>query len=162
MRKLKFGSMKVKDIINKAKSIKNIEIILAVAVGIVAVVLCFVDFTPKETTDTFEEYAQRQETEIEEILGRIDGVRNISVSITYTSGVEQVYAYNTTTKTQNGITTEESEVILIDDQPLIEQELLPKVSGVLVVMEGDAIARFKVVQALVTLLSIDQNQIQVY
>lgn len=156
--------MKLKELLDKVKRINNVEIIIAVILCVIVVVICFIDFPQKDADSEGDltSYIAQQQRQIEKLLGKIDGVGNISVAITYTSGIEQVFAYNTTTQTKNEVTTTTSEIIMIADKPLVAQELLPKISGVVVVMQGDAAARIKVIEALKTLLLIDSNQIKVY
>lgn len=154
--------MKVSEIFKKIKKIPNIEIIIAVILCIVVVGVCLIEIPTQEDDTDLTEYIQLQQRQITNLLEKIDGVSNISVTITYTSGIEQVFAYNTSTETKNNVTTTKSEIIMVGDKPLVAQEILPKISGVVVVMRGDALARIKVIEALTTLLNVSKDQIKVY
>ncbi len=155
----------VKDFFVKLKNVKNIEIIIAVVLCVVVLIIFFADFSPKEeeTTDAFELYAAALENKLEKVLSKIEGVGKINVAITYDGQIKQVFAVNTQTQNNGTGTTTKTEIVLVDGKPLIEEELLPNIVGVLIVMEGanNAVTRMLVVEAITSLLNIDKDQIKI-
>jgi len=96
-----------------------------------------------------EEYAERMERKLEEMLRKIDGVTGVSAMITVTSTMEKVVLRDTTTDSEeltekdggggertSRKNTEETKTVLAGDTPYLTKELTPKVEGVVVVISG--------------------------
>ncbi len=96
-----------------------------------------------------EEYAERMERKLEEMLRKIDGVTSVTAMITVTSTTEKVVLQDTTTDSEeltekDGAggerislkNTEETKAVLAGDAPFLTKELTPKVEGVVVVISG--------------------------
>ncbi|MBQ2894893.1 MAG: stage III sporulation protein AG, partial [Clostridia bacterium] len=75
-----------------------------------------------------------------------------------------VYAYETTTKQDGGVVVQTSSLITLKGEPLLVQTLTPQILGVVVVADGasDPLVRYKIKQAVVTLLDIDICCVQVF
>lgn len=155
----------------KLKSIKNKELILAVIICI-AIVAVFVysqfgiSQSGSQTSEqyTFQEYNMQLEQRLGKLIGDINGVQSASVAITYSQGVEKIYAYNTQITTSGGVTTETTEIVTVDGQPLVIKELAPTITGVAVVINGTSSqsVRINVIEIVVTLLNIDSSKVQVF
>ncbi|MEG1527736.1 MAG: hypothetical protein RR248_03370 [Clostridia bacterium] len=104
-----------------------------------------------------EKYNYTLEDKLNDILSKIDGVDNVSVAITYKGNIKQVYAYEND-KNQN------SKIVLIGGKPVLIEEIMPNILGVVVVFSGaeNAINRVKVTQAITTLLGIEDYLIEIF
>lgn len=129
-----------------------------------------------------EEQEKSLETDLEDILSKIEGVGQIKVRVILASGKQYEYAYNqnvekrvTEEKDQQGgtrITTETKDgqqmIIVRDTQsnserPVILKELRPPVKGVIVVAEGakDSLVKSNLLQAVHTVLGIPVYKVTV-
>ena len=129
-----------------------------------------------------EEQEKSLETDLEDILSRIQGVGQIKVRVILASGKQYEYAYNqnvekrvTEEKDQQGgtrVTTETKdgqEMIIVRDtqsnseRPVILKELRPPVKGVIVVAEGakDSLVKLNLLQAVQTVLEIPAYKVTV-
>ena len=92
-------------IFQKLKSIKHIELIVAVVLGAIVLLIYLSTFGTKKAEKTsFQatsttEYSAMLETKLESILKQINGVGNVSVMVTLESGPEYVYATDEEEKT---------------------------------------------------------------
>ncbi|MBC8531160.1 hypothetical protein [Gehongia tenuis] len=157
--------LKVKDIWQAIKKVKNFEIIIAVIV--VAVILAIYGSTliggdkdPAPKEESAAESAEPvdastkadNEARLKKVLEAIDGAGRVEVMITYESGPEMVPAMNQSTTTQESEeftgtdtvrqsrTTDESQNPVVasgqEDDLLVLKEVEPEVRGVIVVAEG--------------------------
>ena len=96
-----------------------------------------------------EEYAERMERKLEEMLRKIEGVTSADVMITVSSTMEKVVLQDTGTDTEHleeqdgegGMrnsqkSKEEKKTVLAGDEPYLTKELTPEVEGVVVVLSG--------------------------
>lgn len=155
----------IKNFFEKLKKVKNIEIIIAVVLCVIVLIIFFADFSPKkqETASTFELYASQLESKLENILSKIEGVGKVEVALTYNGQIKQVFAVNTQTQSNGTGTTTKTEIVLVDGSPLVEEEILPQIIGVLIVMQGanNGVTRLRVIEAVTALLNIDKDQIKI-
>ncbi|HOM01343.1 MAG TPA: stage III sporulation protein AG [Acetivibrio sp.] len=121
------------------------------------------------------------EKDIENILGKIQGVGKVSVMITYASGKE-IVPYTDVKRSDNSTderdssggtrravqNSYESSIVYEENEkgvkkPIITKELMPEVKGVLVVAEGasDATVRENLIHSVKVLLDIPAHKIQV-
>lgn len=159
---------KIKECLTKLKSAKNVELYLALVLCLVVVVLCFVlpNFQQKTSqNDTVEQsYIAQMENKLVTVLGSIDGCGKVSVAISYSADGKKVYAYESTTKQDGNTILQTSTLITVKGEPLLLQTLNPQILGVVVVADGasDPLVRYKIKQAVVTLLDIDSCCVQVF
>ena len=105
--------------------------------------------TIQQREEHTEEYAERMERKLEEILRKIDGVTSVKTMITVTSTTEKIVLQDTTADTEDLTekdggggerisrkNTEETKTVLAGDTPFLTKELTPKVEGVVVVISG--------------------------
>lgn len=159
---------KIKECLTKLKSAKNVELYLALVLCLVVVVLCFVlpNFQQKTSqNDTVEQsYIAQMENKLVTVLGSIDGCGKVSVAISYSTDGKKVYAYESATKQDGNTILQTSTLITVKGEPLLVQTLNPQILGVVVVADGasDPLVRYKIKQAVVTLLDIDSCCVQVF
>lgn len=159
---------KIKDFVTKIKSIKNIELYLALALALVVVLLAFCNSSNQgkisQNDFSSQSYIAHMENKLVTVLGNIEGCGKVSVAISYATDGEKVYAYETTTKQDGSVVIETSSLITLKGEPLLVQTLTPQITGVVVVADGanDPLVRYKIKQAVVTLLDIDICCVQVF
>jgi len=144
---------------------------LAIAIALLIVVAVFfsdIDFLSIGKSDstqninTFEEYVFNLENKIENTISNIDGVGKVSVSITFDSGIEKTYAYETIKETSNGVISEE--LILYKGEPIVINEIMPSIKGVVVVAKGasNAVVRLNIIRTIQILLGVTYDKIEVF
>ena len=148
---------KLKAIFTKIKSVKNIEIYVAVvlAVIVVAIVLLSKVSTKNASENTSSQsYIAEMEHKIVSVIQKIDGVGKVEVAISHDATNEAVYAYE----------KDSDNILFVKGEPVIVKTLPPKILGVVVVAEGadNPIVRMKINEAVVTLLDVDESRVQVF
>lgn len=144
----------------KEPGMKEWAIILAA--GALLLLLSVPDLFQKEKRETVdtgaaavqsekqtEEYAERMERKLEEMLLKVKGVTSAEVVITVKSTMEKVVLQDTAADTEtlqeedgNGgmrhsqKLTEEKTAVLAGEQPYLTKELTPQVEGVVAVISG--------------------------
>ena len=141
-------------IVKKIKQNKHIGLIVVVIFVLILLLLLFSDFnfnTSKmemletSTYSTYYQYAETLENKLKNVLGKIKGVGNIEVMVSLDNNSINVSNSNTSS----------------DEQSV---EILPNVSGVVIVSSGasDINVKLNLLTATQTLLDIAQNKIQIY
>lgn len=160
--------MNIKKLKEKFKSVKNIELWLALIVGAVLVIVVFatsakVDKTVQDTTQ-FDEYIASMENKICSVIQKMQGCQNVRVAISYSATDEKLYAYDSEKVTENGVVTETNSVVLVNGKPLVLAELPPTICGVVVIADGadDAVVKLQIKQVVVTLLDVSVDKVQVF
>ena len=122
-----------------------------------------------------EEYAERMERKLEEMLLRIDGVTSAKVVITVNSTMEKVVLQDTTTETENleeqdgeggirtsGKSTGEKKTVLAGDAPYLTKELTPEVEGVVAVISGaDGAKVLAITEAVQALFDVPAHKVKI-
>lgn len=156
----------IKKVVAKLKSIKNIEIYVALILAIVVVLIVFVSSGSKNTTKSVSDdtYISQMEHKICSVVENIDGCGKATVAISYSSNEEHVYAYETVTTTSNGVTKEVRSIVSVKGEPLVTKTLPPTILGVVVVAQGadNPVVRLKIIEVVVTLLDVQQKDVQVF
>ena len=103
----------------------------------------------------------RVERELSSVLSQIDGVGSVEVFVTAASEGETVIAMETTVDEDGNTTTSP---VFVDGDVVVLEELLPEITGVLIVAEGaeSVLVRIRLIDAAATALHIDQSLIKVY
>ena len=163
---------KLKDIWSKLKSIKHIEIYLALIVGLVVCVIYFSTFTNK--SDTQEkvstgnytngvEYVDYLENKLCNVLSNIEGVGDVSAIITIENDFSYEYATDkeTSQEGETSVTTETT--ILVNGEPVIVNKIYPTIKGVVIVASGseDFAVKMDILNAVQTLLEISAEDITI-
>ncbi|MEL7564233.1 MAG: hypothetical protein AAGU27_05055 [Dehalobacterium sp.] len=119
-----------------------------------------------------------QEKRLENILSKMDGVGDVSVSIVYSEGPTREYAVNVSTtakeiqeKDQSGGVrttnekTENGQMVMVEGnaQPVLVKESMPKIQGILIVAEGveDPVVKEKLFKAVQTLLQVPAHRVTI-
>lgn len=178
-----------KKIFAKLKSIKHIEIIIAV-IAVALMILIFAgigkdsgeskvkDGTGAAVGSTATGHSVSEwEKRLGEVLSNIDGVGRAEVMITAKSTTEKVTANTTTTNTSSSqnssgnvttsTNTTASPVIVNNNgksEPYILKELMPEVLGVIVVAEGadSAVTKLAIMRAVQTVLQVNAACVEIY
>jgi stage III sporulation protein AG len=112
----------------------------------------------------FSEYVMQEQGRVAAILSKIKGAGRVDVMITYASGIEYEYAYETKTQTIAGVTTTTTELVYSQGRPIVINEKAPKIKGVVVVAQGagSPAVRMEILKAVQTLLNVGQGQIEIF
>ena len=173
----------------KLKSIKNIELIIAVFLISVMLLIFFgsssdskkqtVASTSEMQLLSNENYVADLQKRIEHTLSKIEGAGQVNVVITLSSSSELVIAKDvekTThieTITKDGVTTKTEEIVILEnpilvngkngDEPLVLIELAPKIAGVVVVAEGakDVNVKLNLLKAIQALITVPSGNIEI-
>lgn len=176
----------------KLKSIKNIEIVVAVLLISLMFLIYFSalgkdsDTSNKSSASVTDiqytsasQYVKELEARLENTLSKIQGAGQVSVVITIASSSELIIAKTietnkkTDTSTQNGVTTKTENVEIIEkpiivdgkngDEPIVLLEVMPKISGIVVVAEGanDVNVKLNILKAIQALLTIPNGNIEI-
>lgn len=176
---------KVKNLYKKLKTIKNIEIIIALVIISIAVLIYFtIEGKREEETSSISTEKVTNETSLTDgledrlanILTEIEGAGKVSVMITYETTSEVVTAdkvdtHTTTSGVGDGTvtnTTSNSTPIIVTgvdgSEVIILQEKMPQIKGVIIVAEGaDNVAvKMRLMSATSTVLGVNANSIQIF
>ena len=166
------GNMKdlaTKSGIKKLLSQKKTAVLAGIAaLGIIFLV--FAEYIPKGTvkTDTaFDEtaYAENLERELEEIIGRIDGIDDVKVMVTLAGSPSYRYA-----RDQSVMASGDTDSVFryaagdaAKSEPLLTAVTAPEIKGVSVVCKGAAnqVLRKKVIELIAGTLDLNTNRIYV-
>ncbi len=156
----------------------NFLIILIIIIGILLLVYPFGKQDSSAEKDTAENTVQTQPSEkelekrLEEILGKVSGVGDVSVMVVYSTGGEKTLAYETNEETRETTSGQEekdtqekkqTQAVLEGDAPVIVKETYPEIQGVIVAAEGagDAKLKLDIMEAVKTVLGIDSYKVKV-
>ncbi len=170
----------------KEPGVKEWAIILAA--GALLLLLSVPDLFHKEKEETVdtgasviqsekqtEEYAERMERKLEEMLLKINGVTSAKVVITVKSTMEKVVLQDTATATEvleendgeGGVrksqkNTGEQKVVLAGDAPYLTKELTPEVEGVVAVISGaDGETVLSITEAVQALFDVPAHKVKI-
>ncbi len=121
----------------------------------------------EQAMPTQQPYAET-ERRLEAILSKIKGVGAVDVMITYEGTGTRAYVTEVsreqTREESRTSTSESTSVVLPDDAPVLEEEVYPKVRGVIAVCEGagSASVREQVILALRAVLNVEEHRIGVF
>jgi len=156
-------------IVKRIKSIKNIEIIVAILFIAVALIIFFGGFEKKSTTnlsnvDSFAEYVNQLENKMKSVISQIDGVGKVEVVISFSGGIEQEYVFLSEDKKDGDYTYQKNTVLTVGGKPVVAREKMPEIQGVIVVAEGADIpsVRLEIVKAVQALLEVPNGNIEVF
>ena len=140
------------------KLAETVFIILLIAV---AALVLFTSLGGKEGEEPEGSYARQTEKRLAAVLSQIEGAGEVEVFLTVRSEGELVVATETTEHADGSVTTSP---VLSGGEPIVLEECLPAVTGVLIVAEGadDLSVRFNLLEAAASVLDINQSLIKVY
>ena len=122
------------------KRVVKIAVIIGVAAILLILLTTVVDLSPDKSAAVAEQYAERTEHRLLDIVTQIEGVGKAQIFLTMDNGGENVYLKNTDTKTVS---------------------IEPKVRGVVVVCDGgdDPIVTSRVMDAVTKVLNIRSDKV---
>lgn len=180
--KNKLSFKKITDIFEKKTGLSG-KVLIIVIIGILGLLMIVLsEFFPNgkvekgkdiantmDNTSYSESFKQRTERELREIIGKIDGVGEVSLMITLDGTTEYVYAEDVDTETDEENDSKsnkyKNEVIIVDsdggEKALIKKIVEPKVKGVVIVCSGGGKTEIKerVTKAVSSALNISTNNI---
>ena len=144
----------------KLRSGKLFEIVAIAALALV-VLLIFVMSFQKEGEEDAQDYASLLSARLESVLSSIEGAGEVDVFVHVRSDGERVIAMQESVSADGTIV---SEPVLVGGDVVVLEEKKPEIPGVLVVAEGaaDLSVRFNLLEAVASVLDIDQSIIKVY
>ena len=158
-------------------AVKNLNLrhngILFVIILIGVVLMLFPGGGDKKEADSSvipEGFKTDDEARLEEILSEIKGVGEVSVMITYESGVESEIAYETNSsitrrgdgdKTANTEESSDRQAVMSSGKPFVKRYVYPEVKGAVVAAEGagDAAVKQKIQEAVMTSLGLAAHKV---
>ena len=161
---------KIAPIIEKLKKDKKVLLIILISfIGISMIVLS--EFEPSEEKYTYEDGTEHADiggkAELEQIIGKIEGVGKVEVMVAYEGSSETVYASDKSEQSKASETKTEQEHIILDkgntEDGLRLKEIYPKVIGVAVVCEGGGspVVKNEITLLLKALYSLNSNNISI-
>lgn len=165
--------MSIKKFFAKIKSVKNIELYLALVFAVVAVIVIFAvsggaskktSANQNEDVANFNEYISYMENKLTSVIGQMDGVKNVKVAVSCSAADEKVYAYDKETSVVGDKQTVSEKLVTVSGKPLVIKTLPPEIYGVVVVADGadNPITKYKIIQVVVTLLDTSADKVQVF
>lgn len=158
----------------KLKGVKHIELILALVLGAIIIVIYIsslgTDTSQQSSTQNFSsisEYSAFLENKLANVLAQINGAGNVSAMITFETGTEYVYANNEESKintnTSSNSTTSTTTTSTSPNEELLIKEILPKISGVIIVASGakDTNVKLEIIKAVQAVLDVPIANIEV-
>ena len=162
----------------KIKKVKHIEIYLAVGLALLLGIIYFASMSTSSNEQTMTEndnlstnfsssaeYVDNLENKLENVLSRIKGAGEVNVIITLEKGFEYIYATDEEIRTTtDGTSVTTSNIILVDGQPVLQEEIFPIISGIVVVAEGggDVSVKLDIISIIQTITSIESSKINIY
>ncbi|MDR0855466.1 MAG: hypothetical protein LBN25_03760 [Christensenellaceae bacterium] len=168
---------KCKDLWAKLKTVKHIELVLAVgAICILVVVYISVtQFTDKtsavtqsapslQTAATGGDITTEVESKLEAILSKIEGAGEVKVMITFKSTPEIKTANTVNEHTAGGATVTTLQPVFTNGSVVILAEEMPEIEGVIVVAKGggDMKTKLRIIQACQAVLDLKGKTIEVF
>lgn len=158
-----------KNLIQKIKNIKNVELILAFVLAGFVLIVFFSGFGQNSTKQNnsgggFSAYVASLENKIKSVISQIDGAGECDVVISFAGGVEQEYAFSSESQKNGGITTNKTTLTLVSGKPVVTREKMPEVQGVVIVADGagKAAVKLEITKAVQALLKVPNGNIEVF
>lgn len=175
--------------LKKIKNVKHIGIIVCIIFISLLLLICFSGTSFNQTTKTNANtsestndieytssftYIKNTEERLVNVLSGLSGVKDVRVMIALESGPEIIIAKSTEEETKILENGKEKNITIIstpiivnengENKPIILMEILPKISGVIVVANGadDVKTKLNIYSAIQTIISISSDKIQVF
>ena len=172
--------LKFKQLYEKIKKVKHIEIYLACGLAVIVALIYFgsVATAQKANSDsstnkdnvtskflTSQEYVYYIENKLENVISQVKGAGNVDVIVTLEKGFEYVYLTEEETKTSaNGITTTTTTVVMVDGEPVLTEEIYPIIKGIVIVSAGanDVAVKMNILTLIQTVVDVDSSKISIF
>lgn len=123
----------------------------------------------------YDDYKNRMENQLEEVLRSIDGIDNVKTMITLKSSKEEVVLKENTSTLENTVEEDNQggkreivsesvkEAVCYGEGPYVTYTISPKVEGVLVVVGGEkaSLLRTEIVKAVQALFDVESHKVVV-
>ena len=170
---------KITQIYNKLKKIKHIQIYLAIGLAFIVIVLYFsLAFPSKKVVknsstnndnietnfSSSQEYVVYLENKLENVITNVKGVGKTSVFISLEKGFEYIYVTEEeTSTTSNGTTVNKTNVVMLNGQPILKEEIYPKIKGIVVVAQGagDVKIKMNILSLIQTVIDVENSKINI-
>lgn len=130
-----------KEVLSDEKKRVNV-LVVAGLTGLI--LLAFSEWIPQEDSkrpeavqpseqSSYQDYAAELETELQQLIGKVDGVGAVQVMVTLESGEQNAYATDSQSDAEGEYTRDH---VLVGNGGLLETVYTPKILGVAVVCEG--------------------------
>lgn len=158
------------ELITKMSKSKKILLAILLSAGLIFLTLSEYDFLKADEsgTSTFNEneYILNLERRLSEIIGKMDGISDVSVMITLERGIEHRYAKETSADSISGGGTDVFRFQTSSDGdavPILIATDCPIVKGVSVVCRGaeGSVMQNKIISLVASTLNLNRNQIYV-
>ena len=166
-------SEKIEKLLSLIKANRKVQIGLAILFALILVV-CYFAFlhSPSKSSDdqqqavaqtSAEQYVSSLEDKLESLLSTVKGAGDVTVVVTLESGFEYIYATEEIIKETSSGTQTTTSIILVDGEPVVTQELFPKIKGVLVTATGadDFSVKVDLITAIQTAVEVANENITI-
>jgi len=158
---------KLKELLDRIKKIKNIEIILAITAVVVMLLIYFSstgvisEKKEKTTSQVKMDYCDKVQQDILRTVKSIRGAGKTEVAIHWSGSIEYVYAENVNSTDKSYSSS--LQIPSSTKEPILLKTIYPNAVGVVIVCEGGGNAKVKVnvILAVSTLLEISTDKILV-
>lgn len=169
----------LKKFVDKLKADKRLAIIVIIgAIGIVLLTLSELIPTDKKSekndetetgtqTSSYDDYEERTEKRLTELVSSIKGAGNTKVMITLDSGDENIYAAEEKREDSDTDCSSEKTYVIIkqdgNDGGLLLKVVEPEIRGVAVVCEGadSAEVRQEIIRTVTAVLGVSSNRVNI-
>ena len=167
---------KFKSLYQKIKKVKHIEIYLAVGLALILAIIYFSSLPKNSSNDatqndnlsinysSSQEYVDYLENKLENVLARVEGAGEVNVIVTLNKGFEYIFVTEEEIRTtSNGTTITTNNVVMVDGEPVLQEEIYPQISGIVVVTEGgdDVNVKLNMLSILQTITELNTSKINI-
>lgn len=153
---------------------KDKKALLIIVIGLLGMIMVSVSELMPDNNETINEKdsvysyeTDSEKSELEQIIGKINGVGKVSVMLTYEGTSENIYANNVSEQKNDNENRREEEHIILDkgntEEGLLIKSVFPRVTGIAVVCEGGGRASVKneITLMLKALYNLPSNNISI-
>ncbi len=155
-------------LIEKLKSIKHIEIIIAVIALAIMLGIYFYSSdkgkNDSDSTENLNDYCTEMQRDIEQLITSIKGAGDAKVVISWESSIESVLAQNVTSSGENVSSYPQLSTSSGSTGPIVVKQNYPKaISAVIVCQGGENVSvKISIIMAVSKLLNIPADNVLVY
>ena len=150
------------DVIKFLKSRNNLVPLVILIIGIILMTSVSFGGGKREVQTSIDTAAE--EARLEDILSGIDGAGRVRVMVTYYGSTEQSLAYEIKSDKDESSKQEDKRAVMSGSEPVIVQELYPRVKGVIVVADGaeDITVKRALSEAVCAAMGVGISNVRVY
>ena len=160
----------VNEEIKTPKKIKKEVVILIILIAVLIIATLFsnnnglLKIFSGNTIENTSSYEASVESKLKSLISKVEGVGNVEVMVTVSGSEKELYAVNTQTKSENGVTTTTESVAIVNGKPILSHVENPEIISVVVVCAGgnDISVKFKISEIITSLYSVPLENIKIY